>query len=76
MQEDQYVAAGDQSAIYEVAGLKSASLICYDLRFPNGGGPLELRALTSSFSLPNGQLRELNNGKLSLKPGQLKTKPL
>ena len=34
MQEDQYVAAGDQSAIYEVAGLKSASLICYDLRFP------------------------------------------
>lgn len=34
MQEDQYVAAGNQPANYEIANLKSASLICYDLRFP------------------------------------------
>ena len=34
MAEDQYLAAGHQVATYDLAGIRSASFICYDLRFP------------------------------------------
>lgn len=34
MHEDQYIEAGDQAATFTLAGVPSASLICYDLRFP------------------------------------------
>ena len=34
MDEDKYLAAGDQKNVFELAGVKSASFICYDIRFP------------------------------------------
>ena len=34
MDEDKYLAAGDQKNVFELAGVKSASFFCFDLRFP------------------------------------------
>src|SRR5699024_467355 len=34
MDEDKYLAAGEQKNVFELAGVKSASFICYDIRFP------------------------------------------
>lgn len=34
MAEDQYLTAGDQENFFKLAGVPSASFICYDLRFP------------------------------------------
>ncbi|MCR4442407.1 MAG: carbon-nitrogen family hydrolase [Peptococcaceae bacterium] len=34
MREDQYLAAGEQRAVFELDGVKCAVIICYDLRFP------------------------------------------
>lgn len=34
MDEDKYLAAGEQKNVFELSGVKSASFICYDIRFP------------------------------------------
>ena len=34
MHEDQFIQAGDHGNVFELKGVKSASFICYDLRFP------------------------------------------
>lgn len=34
MHEDQYITAGNQPSLFTLAGIRSANLICYDLRFP------------------------------------------
>ncbi|MCH3922156.1 carbon-nitrogen family hydrolase [Limosilactobacillus sp.] len=34
MKEDQYLTAGDRENFFRLAGVSSASFICYDLRFP------------------------------------------
>lgn len=34
MAEDRYLTAGSDRSLFEVAGIKAASVICYDIRFP------------------------------------------
>ena len=34
MDEDKYLAAGEQKNVFELSGVKNASFICYDIRFP------------------------------------------